>query len=71
VAGFRYSVGRVFAGEPVEVVATGGLVEIRHAGVLVATRVQRRHPDPERAAREHAAADWRGSTPRDQAVLDH
>jgi hypothetical protein len=45
VAGFRYSVGRVFAGEPVEVVALGGLVEILHAGVLVATRVQRRHPD--------------------------
>ena len=52
VAGFRYSVGRVFAGEPVEVVATGGLVEILHAGVLVATRVQRRHPDLERAERE-------------------
>jgi transposase InsO family protein len=49
VAGFRYSVGRVFAGEPVEVVALGGLVEILHAGVLVATRVQRRHPDLERA----------------------
>jgi transposase InsO family protein len=45
VAGFRYPVGRAFAGEPVEVVVTGGLVEILHAGVLVATRVQRRRPD--------------------------
>ena len=45
VAGFRYRVGRVFAGEPVEVVVTGGLVEILHAGVLVATHVQRRRLD--------------------------
>jgi transposase InsO family protein len=52
VAGFRYSVGRVFAGEPVEVVATGGLIEILHAGVLVATHVQRRHPDAGRTERE-------------------
>jgi hypothetical protein len=35
----------VFAGEPVEVVVAAGLVEIVHAGVLVATHVQRRHPD--------------------------
>ena len=35
----------MFAGEPVEVVVTGGLVEILHAGVLVATHVQRRRPD--------------------------
>jgi hypothetical protein len=46
LAGFRYSVGPVFAGKPVEVVATGGLVEILHAGVLIATHVQRRRPDP-------------------------
>jgi transposase InsO family protein len=45
VAGFRYPVGRVFAGEPVEVVVSRGLVEIVHAGVLVATHVQRRRPD--------------------------
>ena len=45
VAGFRYRVGRVFAGEPVEVVVTGGLVEVLHAGVLVATHPQRRRPD--------------------------
>jgi hypothetical protein len=45
VAGFRYRVGRPFAGEPVEVVVSTGLVEILHAGVLVATHIQRRHPD--------------------------
>jgi hypothetical protein len=45
VAGSRYRIGRVFAGEPVEVVVSGGLVEILHAGVLVATHVQRRRPD--------------------------
>jgi transposase InsO family protein len=41
LAGFFYSAGATFAGEPVEVVVTGGLVEILHAGVLVATHVQR------------------------------
>jgi transposase InsO family protein len=52
LAGFRYPVGRVFAGEPVEVVVTGGLVEILHAGVLVATHVQRRRPDPHGVERQ-------------------
>lgn len=45
LAGFRYAVGPTFAGEPVEVVVTGGLVEILHAGVLVATHAQRLPPD--------------------------
>jgi transposase InsO family protein len=45
LAGFDYPVGATFAGEPVEVVVTGGLVEILHAGVLVATQVQRVKPD--------------------------
>jgi len=45
LAGFRYAVGATFAGEPVEVVVTGGLVEVLHAGVLVATHVQRLKPD--------------------------
>jgi Integrase core domain len=39
VAGFRCRVGRPFAGEPVEVVVAGGLVEVLHSGVLVATHV--------------------------------
>jgi transposase InsO family protein len=45
LAGFDYVVGATFAGEPVEVVVTGGLVEIFHAGVLVATHAQRLKPD--------------------------
>jgi hypothetical protein len=36
LAGFTYWVGPTFAGEPVEVVCQRGLVEILHAGVLVA-----------------------------------
>ena len=45
LAGFEYAVGATFAGEPVEVVATSGLVDIFHAGVLVATHAQRLKPD--------------------------
>ena len=37
LAGYRYRVGPVFAGEPVEVVCLDGLVQIMHTGVLVAT----------------------------------
>ena len=45
LAGFDYPVGATFAGEPVEVVVSGGLVEVFHAGVLVATHVQRLKAD--------------------------
>jgi hypothetical protein len=45
LAGFDYVVGATFAGEPVEVVVTNGLVEILHAGVLVATHAQRLKSD--------------------------
>jgi hypothetical protein len=45
LAGFGYAVGSTFAGEPVEVVVTNGLVEVLHAGVLVATHAQRLKPD--------------------------
>ena len=48
LAGFDYRVGATFAGEPVEVVVTGGLVEILHAGVLVATHAQRLQARPGR-----------------------
>ena len=41
LGGLRYRVGPTFAGEPVEVVVQRGLVEILHAGVLVATRAER------------------------------
>lgn len=42
LAGATYRVGSAFAGLQVEVVARGGLVEILHGGVLIATHVQRR-----------------------------
>jgi hypothetical protein len=45
LAGFDYVVGSTFAGEPVEVVVTNGLVEVFHAGVLVASHAQRLKPD--------------------------
>jgi transposase InsO family protein len=41
LAGFGYVAGATFAGEPVEVVVREGLVEIMHAGVLIATHAQR------------------------------
>jgi len=42
LAGGVYRVGTAFAGQQVEVVAVRGLVEVLHAGVLIATHVQRR-----------------------------
>jgi transposase InsO family protein len=42
---FRYRVGPTFAGEAVEVVVQGGLVEILHQGVLVATHAERRRQE--------------------------
>jgi transposase InsO family protein len=45
LAGFSYHVGATYAGEPVEVVAAGGLVDILHAGVVVATHAQRMRQD--------------------------
>ena len=47
LARFGYKAGRVFAGEPVEVVCRDGLVEILYKGVVIATHAQRRRPgDP-------------------------
>ena len=51
LAGFRYRVGPSFAGEPVEAVVTGGLVQIFHHGVLAATHAQRRPAPDARPAR--------------------
>jgi transposase InsO family protein len=45
LAGFTYSVGATYAGEPVEVVVADGLVDILHAGVVVATHAQRLRAD--------------------------
>src|SRR4029077_15949311 len=45
LAGFSYHAGATYAGEPVEVVVAGGLVDILHAGVVVATHAQRMRED--------------------------
>jgi hypothetical protein len=45
LAGFSYHAGATYAGEAVEVVASGGLVDILHAGVVVATCAQRMRDD--------------------------
>jgi Integrase core domain len=64
LAGFAYSVGPVFAGEHVEVVAGEGIVSILHHGVLVASHAQRLRADqldrlqrPERAPLVRRARD--------------
>jgi Integrase core domain/Mu transposase, C-terminal domain len=41
LGGFSYNVGATYAGEPVEVVVDRGLVDILHAGVVIATHAQR------------------------------
>ena len=55
VARYAYKVGRTFAGEMVEVVVSGGLVEIFHRQVLIATHVQRGQAALERPVRERPA----------------
>jgi Integrase core domain len=56
LAGFSYHVGATYAGEPVEAVVTGGLVDILHAGVVVATHAQRfREDQADRAPRARVA----------------
>ena len=63
LAGFSYRVGPTYAGEPVEVVCQHGLVEILHAGVLVATHAQRLRPnDPKPAGRAPKAGRARAAT---------
>ncbi len=63
LASFRYRVGPTFAGEPVEVVCHAGLVEILHAGVLVATHAQRRRPeDPKTVTRQLSRGRARPAT---------
>ena len=58
IARHAYKVGATFAGELVEVVVSGGLVEIFHRQVLIATHVQRGQATLQRSARP------RTTTPR-------
>ena len=63
LAGFAYAVGATYAGEPVEVVVAGGLVDILHAGVVVATHAQRlRAGQADRAPRARVARRARDAT---------
>ena len=63
LAGFSYAVGATYAGEPVEVVVAGGLVDILHAGVVVATHAQRlREDQADRKPRARVARRARDAT---------
>jgi transposase InsO family protein len=63
LAGFTYTVGATYAGEPVEVVVAGGLVDILHAGVVVATHAQRFRADQaDRAPRARVSRRARDAT---------
>jgi hypothetical protein len=63
LAGFSYAVGATYAGEPVEVVVAGGLVDILHAGVVVATHAQRlREDQADRTPRARVARRARDAT---------
>jgi transposase InsO family protein len=63
LAGFTYHAGAAYAGEPVEVVASGGLADIVHAGVVIATHAQRfREDQADRAPRVPAARRVRDAT---------
>jgi hypothetical protein len=63
LAGFSYRVGPTYAGEPVEVVVASGLVDILHAGVVVATHAQRLRDDQAgRAPRAPVARRARDAT---------
>jgi transposase InsO family protein len=63
LAGFSYRVGATYAGEPVEVVVASGLVDILHAGVVVATHAQRLRDDQAgRAPRAPVARRARDAT---------
>jgi Integrase core domain len=63
LAGFSYSVGATYAGEPGEVVVADGLVDILHAGVVVATHAQRlRQNQAGRAPRARVSRRARDAT---------
>jgi hypothetical protein len=63
LAGFSYAVGATYAGEPVEVVMSGGLVDILHAGAVVATHGQwLREDQADRKPRARAARRARDAT---------
>ena len=63
LGGFTYAVGASYAGEPVEAVVAGGLVDIVHAGVVIVTHAQRFRVDQaDRAPRAPVARRARDAT---------
>jgi hypothetical protein len=63
LAGFSYHVDASYAGEPVEVVVAKGLVDVLHAGVVVATHAQRLRGDQaDRAPRARVSRRARDAT---------
>jgi len=63
LGGFTYAVGASYAGEPVEAVVAGGLVDILHAGVVIATHAQRfREDQADRAPRARITRRARDAT---------
>jgi len=63
LGGFTYAAGASYVGEPVEAVVAGGLVEILHAGVVIATHAQRfREDQADRAPRMQVARRARDAT---------
>jgi transposase InsO family protein len=62
LARFTYRVGRVFTGEPVEVVCHRGLVEVLYKGTVIATHAQRRRPDDRDPARSPQRVRARSAT---------
>ena len=63
LGGFTYAAGASYAGEPVEAVAAGGLVDIVHAGVVTATHAQRfREDQADRAPRARITRRARDAT---------
>jgi hypothetical protein len=63
LGGFTYAAGASYAGEPVEAVVAGGLVDILHAGVVIATHAQRfRQDQADRAPRARITRRARDAT---------
>jgi transposase InsO family protein len=63
LGGFTYAAGASYAGEPVEAVVAGGLVDIVHAGVVIATHAQRFRADQaDRAPRARITRRARDAT---------
>jgi Mu transposase, C-terminal domain len=52
----RYKAGRWLAGQSVEVVCEGGLVQLSHRGVLIATHARRHQIDKQAAGLQRAAS---------------